>query len=102
MPATVVSCIGEALLAARRPDHPAYPRRHDAGCNCRRLAGAADVLPARLALIDAGLLHRFGTVDPEEWGILRLQLVAVASFTSLMSLLGQCCQRGCTRSPRQR
>jgi hypothetical protein len=86
MPATVVSCIGEALLAARRPDHPAYPRRHDAGCNCRRLAGAADVLPARLALIDAGLLHGFGTVDPEEW----------------MSLLGQCCQRGCTRSPRQR
>jgi hypothetical protein len=43
-----------------------------------------------LSLVDGPLLHRPAGVYPEEWGILALQLLAVASFTSLMiELIGR-------------
>jgi hypothetical protein len=38
-------------------------------------------------LVDGPLLHRLELPVPEAWGILALQLVAVASFTRLMSVL---------------
>jgi hypothetical protein len=43
-----------------------------------------------LSLVDGPLLRRPAGVYPEEWGILALQLLAVASFTSLMiELIGR-------------
>jgi hypothetical protein len=46
--------------------------------------GLAFVGSLVLALVDGPLLRRPAGVYPEEWGILALQLLAVASFTSLM------------------
>ena len=37
-----------------------------------------------MTLVGGVLLHGYGAADPEAWGILTLQVVAVASFTSLM------------------
>jgi hypothetical protein len=43
-----------------------------------------------LSVVDGPLLHRPAGLYPEEWGILALQLLAVASFTSLMiELIGR-------------
>ena len=40
-----------------------------------------------LTLVDGPLLHRPAGLYPEEWGILALHLLAVASFSSLMAVL---------------
>jgi hypothetical protein len=40
-----------------------------------------------LTLVDGPLLNRLALPVPETWGILALQLLAVASFTSLMAVL---------------
>lgn len=40
-----------------------------------------------LTLVDGPLLHRPAGAYPEEWGILALHLLAVASFASVMSVL---------------
>jgi hypothetical protein len=40
-----------------------------------------------LTLVGGVLLHGFAASDPEQWGILALHVLAVASFTSLMAVL---------------
>lgn len=60
-------------------------RHHVAFVLCLAFAGSLV-----LSLVDGPLLHRPAGVYPEEWGILALQLLAVASFTSLMiELIGR-------------
>ncbi len=54
-------------------------RHHMTFLLCLALAGSL-----ALALVDGPLLRRPSGMYPEEWGILALQLLAVASFTSLM------------------
>jgi hypothetical protein len=40
-----------------------------------------------LTLVGGALLHGFAASDPEQWGILALHILAVASFASLMSVV---------------
>jgi hypothetical protein len=40
-----------------------------------------------LTLVGGSLMHGFAASQPEEWGILAMHVLAVASFTSLMALL---------------
>jgi hypothetical protein len=40
-----------------------------------------------LTLVGGTLLHGFAATQPEQWGILALRVLAVASFTSLMAVL---------------
>jgi hypothetical protein len=51
------------------------------------LVAVALAAPLALTLIEGLLLHRLNIATPESWAILALQLVAVASFASLMSVL---------------
>jgi hypothetical protein len=53
----------------------------------RFVVGLAIVGALVLTFVDGPLLHRPAAVYPEEWGILAAQLLAVASFASLMSVL---------------
>jgi hypothetical protein len=51
---------------------------------------AASTRPAAsfaLTLVGGVLLHGFATSDPEQWGILALHILAVASFTLLMAVI---------------
>jgi hypothetical protein len=60
-------------------------RHHVTFVLCLAFAGSL-----AMSLVDGPLLHRPAGVYPEEWGILALQLLAVASFTSLMiELIGR-------------
>jgi hypothetical protein len=49
--------------------------------------GLAVAASFALTLVGGALLHGFAASQPEEWGILALHLLAVASFTSLMAVL---------------
>jgi hypothetical protein len=49
--------------------------------------GLAVAASFALTLVGGVLLHGFATSDPEQWGILALHILAVASFTSLMAVL---------------
>jgi hypothetical protein len=66
-------------------------RTNAGGLSLRRWTGFVVSLAAAASfvftLVEGPLLHRLGLPVFESWGILALQLVAVASFTSLMSVL---------------
>jgi hypothetical protein len=66
-------------------------RAHAAGLSLRRwtavVVGLAVTASLVFTLVDGPLLHRLGLPVPQTWGILALQLVAVASFASLMQVL---------------
>jgi hypothetical protein len=66
-------------------------RAHAAGLSLRRwtavVVGLAVTASLVFTLVDGPLLHRLALPVPQTWGILALQLVAVASFASLMQLL---------------
>jgi hypothetical protein len=66
-------------------------RTNAGGLSLRRWTGFVVALAAAASfvftLVEGPLLHRLGLPVLESWGILALQLVAVASFTSLMSVL---------------
>ena len=49
--------------------------------------GLAVAASFALTLVGGALLHGFAASQPEEWGILALHLLTVASFTSLMAVL---------------
>ena len=62
------------------------PRRHQIAF----VAGLALTASLVLTLVDGPLLNRLALPVPETWGILALQLLAAASFTSLMvALIGR-------------
>jgi hypothetical protein len=55
-----------------------------------------------LTLVGGALLHGFAASDPEQWGILALHILAVASFASLMSVvIGDPAHVAVLRHPRQ-
>jgi hypothetical protein len=66
-------------------------RAHSAGLSLRRwtavIVGLAVAASLVFALVDGPLLHRLALPVLQTWGILTLQLVAVASFASLMLVL---------------
>jgi hypothetical protein len=66
-------------------------RAQAAGLSVRQhatfIVGLAVAGSLAVTLIGGGLLHGFDSTDPEQWGILGIHLVAVASFASLMSVL---------------
>jgi hypothetical protein len=51
------------------------------------VVGLAVAASFALTLVGGVLLHGFAASDPEQWGILALHILAVASFTSLMAVL---------------
>jgi hypothetical protein len=51
------------------------------------VVGLAVAASFALTLVGGVLLHGFAASDPEQWGILALHILAVASFTSLMVVL---------------
>jgi hypothetical protein len=57
--------------------------RHHAGF----LLGLSVAASFALTLVGGSLLHGFAASQPEEWGILALHVLAVASFASLMTVL---------------
>lgn len=59
------------------------PRRHQIAF----VVGLALTASLVLTLVDGPLLNRLALPVPETWGILALQLLAAASFTSLMVIL---------------
>jgi len=61
---------------------PLAPRHHAAF-----VLGLAVAASFALTLVGGVLLHGLAASDPEEWAILALHLLAVASFTSLMAVL---------------
>jgi hypothetical protein len=66
-------------------------RTNAGGLSLRRwttfVAALAVAASLALTLVDGPLMHRLALPVPETWGILALQLVAAASFASLMSVL---------------
>jgi hypothetical protein len=51
------------------------------------VVGLAVAASFALTLVGGVLLHGFAASDPEQWGILAVHILAVASFTSLMAVL---------------
>jgi hypothetical protein len=79
----VTTIIGFITVFQVRANAPEFqPRHHVAFVVVLALVGSLV-----LALVDGPLLHRPAAAYPEEWGILALQLLAVASFASLMAAL---------------
>jgi hypothetical protein len=77
----VTTIIGFSTVLQVRGQVPGLQLRHHlAFVLCFAFAGSLV-----LTLFDGPLLHRPAGAYPEEWAILALQLLAVASFTSLMS-----------------
>jgi hypothetical protein len=71
---TVFQVVGQAGRPALR-HHAAF------------VLGLAVAASFALTLVAGALLHGFGASQPEQWGILALHLLAVASFASLMTVL---------------
>jgi hypothetical protein len=79
----VTTIIGFITVFQVRANAPEFqPRHHIAFVVVLALVGSLV-----LALVDGPLLHRPSAAYPEEAGILALQLLAVASFASLMAVL---------------
>jgi len=82
----VATIIGFITVFQVRGNAPALELRHHLVFVPTLAIAGATVL----TLVDGPLLHRPAALYPEEWGILALHLLAVASFASLMTgLLGR-------------
>ena len=79
----VATIIGMITVFQVRANAPDLQLRH----HISFVLGLALAAGLVLALVDGPLLHRPAAVYPEEWGILTLHLLAVASFASLMAVL---------------
>jgi hypothetical protein len=78
--ATIIGFITVFQVLAQAPD---LLVRHHA----RFVVGLAVAGSLALTLVGGVLLHGIAASDPEQWAILALHLLAVASFTSLMAVL---------------
>lgn len=79
----VTTIVGFVTVFQVRANASELPRRHQIAF----VMGLALIAPLLLTLVDGPLLNRLTLPVPETWGILTLQLLAAASFTSLMATL---------------
>jgi hypothetical protein len=79
----VTTIVGFLTVFQVRANARQLPRRHQIAF----VVGLALTASLVLTLVDGPLLNRLTLPVPETWGILALQLLAAASFTSLMVVL---------------
>lgn len=79
----VTTIVGFVTVFQVRANAGQLPRRHQIAF----VVGLALTAPLLLTLVDGPVLNRLTLPVPETWGILALQLLAAASFTSLMATL---------------
>ncbi|MDT4906340.1 MAG: hypothetical protein QOH52_4356 [Pseudonocardiales bacterium] len=79
----VATIVGFITVMQVRANAPGLLVRH----HVIFVVGLAVAVSFALTLVGGVMLHGLSAADPEAWGILALQVIAVASFTSLMSEL---------------
>ena len=79
----VTTIVGFITVFQIRANAPGLMLRHHVAA----VLALAVAVSFGLTLVGGVLLHGYSTADPEAWGILALQLVAVTSFTSLMAVV---------------
>lgn len=76
----VATVVGMITVFQVRAQAPGLQLRH----HISFVIGLAVLAATVLTLVDGPLLHRPAALYPEEWGILAVHVIAVASFSSLM------------------
>jgi len=79
----VATVVGTITVFQVRSQAPGLELRH----HISFVVGLALVASTVLTLVDGPLLHRPAAMYPEEWGILALHVLTVASFASLFAVL---------------